>query len=214
VNSKTRRKNLERRKQRRKKKRQRPLKNFVCFPAFGLPLAWRILLSRPGRDYETSELTCCEARIGKMGSERRQIKTRKTQKKDASKSESGSAVVRRFRRSGFFLLSLHLLFLRFSFSFLSTGPRRPQRPARQGPQDHRRHPHPRRDPDAQVPRRQRRQGAADLAPRPAQGRPRGQVPPQPGRAAPAGAAPGHQGVQGRRLHRRLGRRRGQGPRQR
>ena len=151
------------------------------------------------------------------GPEKRQIKAMKRRKKRRLERQ-------RQRRlapctlSGFSpplsLFRPSLTFFFYSLLSPKPGPRRPQRPARQGPQDHRRHPHPRRDPHPQVPRRQRRQGAADVPPGPPQGRPRGQVPPQPGRAAPAGAAQGHQGLQGRRLHRGQGRCRGQGPRQR
>ena len=161
--------------------------------------------------------------FGKWTPEGVRSSTRKKRKKDASGSERERAAAPSCASSSshppgfsfFYPLSLCLSLFPPPLPLSnSPGPRRPQRPARQGPQDHRRHPHPRRHPHAQVPRRQRRQGPADVAPRPPQGRPRGQVPPQPRRPAPAGAAQGHQGVQGRRLHRRLGRRRGQGPRQR
>ena len=183
---------------------------------------WRILLSHPGRDWETSAPVCFKGPIWILGMKMRQIgRPKKTKKNETLRTAAPSCAVL-FLLAGFSslsTLSLSLTPFLFPLSFPSPppptpGPRRPQRPARQGPQHHGRHPHPRRDPHAQVPRRQRRQGAADLAPGPPQGRPRGQVPPQPRRPSPAGAAQGHQGLQGRRLHRRQGLRGGQGARQR
>eukprot|EP00967_Tisochrysis_lutea_P139894 scaffold254746_cov28-Tisochrysis_lutea.AAC.2 len=67
--------------------------------------------------------------------------------------------------------------------------------------DHGRHPHPGVSPNHQVPRRQRRQGAPLLPPRPPEERPGGQVLPGSGRPAPL-RAPRQGRDHGARLHRR------------